>query len=65
MLIPLHNLRHIYQHILKSALELDGQGCSIFIFVSNDTDSLSSLKILLTLFKSDEVQFTAIPVFSN
>ena len=65
MLIPLHNLCHIYQHILKSALELDGQGCSIFIFVSNDTDSLSSLKILITLLKSDEVQFTAIPVFSN
>ena len=65
MLIPLHNLRHIYQHILKSGIELDGKGCSIFIFVSNDPDSISSLKLLVTLLKSDEVQFTAIPVFSN
>ena len=55
MLIPLHNLRHIYQHILKSGIELDGKGCSIFIFVSNDPDSISSLKLLVTLLKSDEV----------
>jgi len=27
-------------------MELEGKGCTIFIFVSNDTDSLSSLKIL-------------------
>lgn len=27
-------------------MDLEGKGCSIFIFVSNDTDSLSSLKIL-------------------
>lgn len=65
MLIPVHNLKHLYQHILKTALEQDGQGCTIYIFVSNDTDSVVSLKILTTLLKSDEVQYVAIPVFSN
>jgi hypothetical protein len=33
--------------------------------VSNDCDSIASLKILTSLLKSDEVQFVAIPVFSN
>ena len=55
MLIPLHNIKHVYQHILQRALECDGLGCTIYIFVSNDTDSLASLKILTALLKSDEV----------
>lgn len=46
MLIPLHNIKQVYRHILQAALECDGLGCSIYIFVSNDTDSLTSLKIL-------------------
>jgi len=46
MLIPLANIKNVYQHILQSALECDGQGCTIYVFVSNDTDSLASLKIL-------------------
>jgi cell division control protein 45 len=33
--------------------------------VSNDVDSLGSLKILTSLLKSDEVQFVVIPVFSK
>ena len=46
MLIHLTNLKSVYQYILQSALEFDGKGCTIYIFVSNDTDSLASLKIL-------------------
>lgn len=46
MLIPLHSIKQVYQHILQAALECEGQGCSIYIFVSNDVDSLASLKIL-------------------
>lgn len=65
MLIPLNNLKHVYQYILSNALEFDGKGCTIYIFVSNDADSLASLKILSTLLKSDEVQFVTIPVFST
>jgi hypothetical protein len=105
MLIPLHNIKHAYQQILKEALECEGLGCTIYIFVSNDVDSLTSFKILSVsiqllivhilvnlsstlpmghqhvfstfvnpfshffivqnLFKSDEVQFVSIPVFSQ
>ena len=46
MLIPLQNIKHVYAHILQSALEQDGLGCTIYIMVSNDCDSISSLKIL-------------------
>jgi len=46
MLIPLHNIKVVYQHILQNALENDGLGCTIYIFVSNETDSLASFKIL-------------------
>jgi hypothetical protein len=46
MLIPLLNINQIYKYITKEAMDLEGKGCTIFIFVSNDTDSLSSLKIL-------------------
>jgi hypothetical protein len=63
-LIHLTNLKGVYQYILQNALEFDGKGCTIYIFVSNDTDSIASLKILATLLKSDEVQYIAIPVFS-
>lgn len=47
MLIPLENIKHVYKKILQSALDCDGLGCSIYIFASNDTDSLSALKILM------------------
>lgn len=46
MLIHLTNLKGVYQYILQNALEFDGKGCTIYIFVSNDTDSIASLKIL-------------------
>lgn len=46
-------------------MEQDGNGCTIYIFISNDVDSIASLKILTSLLKSDEVQFVSIPVFSN
>jgi hypothetical protein len=47
MLIPLSDIKHVYQYILERALECDGLGNSIYIFASNDTDSLSALKILM------------------
>ena len=50
MKIPLQNIRHIYDQILQAAHECDGLGCSIYIFVSNDTDSIASLKILTVSF---------------
>ena len=46
MLISLNNIKHVYHHILQNALEFDGKGCTIYILVSNDTDSLAALKIL-------------------
>lgn len=65
MLIPLNDIKHVYKHILQSALQCDGLGCTIYIFVSNDCDSIASLRILTSLLKSDEVQFVSIPVFSK
>jgi len=57
MLYSVANFKILYNYILKKALESDGLGCTIFIFVNNDCDSLASLKILSTLLKSDEVQY--------
>jgi hypothetical protein len=50
---------------LEEALQADGKGCSIYVLVSNDTDSLASLKILTKLMKEDEVMFSVNPVFSR
>lgn len=50
MLIPLHKIKFAYQQILKDALECDGLGCTIYILVSNDVDSLTSFKILSVSF---------------
>lgn len=58
MKIPLQNIRHIYDQILMSAHECDGLGCSIYIFVSNDTDSIASLKILTVSLK-DMINLTS------
>ena len=65
MLIPLDQIVQLYRKIVKDAVKCDGQGSTINILVSNDTDSLAALKILTTLLKQDEVQFVSIPVFSN
>mmetsp|Transcript_13275 Transcript_13275/g.18088 ORF Transcript_13275/g.18088 Transcript_13275/m.18088 type:complete len:180 (+) Transcript_13275:83-622(+) len=37
----------------------------MYIFVSNDTDSLCALRIFTTILRQDEVRFVTIPVFSN
>lgn len=77
MLIPLDKLRSLYDQIIKNALSCEGLGTSIYIFVTNETDSLCSLKmitvsshwsfitILKTLLKADEMQYNCVPVFSN
>lgn len=65
MLYSVANFKILYTYMLKKAMECDGLGCTIFIFVNNDCDSLASLKILTSLLKSDEVQFQVIPAFSN
>lgn len=46
MRVPKERLKILYETILKSALQCDGQGCTLFILVSNDTDSVACLKIL-------------------
>lgn len=45
MLVPLNQLKLLYSQILAEALKSDGEGCSIYIFVANDTDALAALKI--------------------
>jgi len=37
----------------------------MYIFASNDTDSLCALRIFNTILRQDEVRFVNIPVFSN
>jgi hypothetical protein len=46
MLIPLDKLRLVYDQILMNAIPCEGQGTSIYIFVTNETDSLCSLKLI-------------------
>ena len=40
MLIPLDQIVQLYRKIVKDAVKCDGQGSTINILVSNDTDSL-------------------------
>jgi len=65
MLIPLDRIKNLYLQIIKNANESDQYGCTTYIFVSNETDSLCALRILTTILKQDEIQFVSIPVFSN
>lgn len=51
--------------MLQAALEKEQHGCTMYIFVSNDTDSLCALRIFTTILRQDEVRFVSIPVFSN
>jgi len=51
--------------MLNAALEKESRGCTMYIFVSNDTDSLCALRIFTTILRQDEVRFVTIPVFSN
>jgi len=47
--MPLADIDHIkkvYQQIIQRALQTEGEGCTTYIFVSNDTDALCALKIL-------------------
>ena len=39
-------------------------GCTVLILVANDLDALSACKILTSLLKQDNVQYSVIPVFS-
>ena len=50
MLIPLLNIKKVYQNIINKALDCNGQGCPVYIFVTNDTDSLCALKMLTVKF---------------
>lgn len=45
MLIPLNQIRQIYHTMLSMALEKESRGCTMYIFVTNDTDSLCALRI--------------------
>ncbi len=45
MLIPLNQIRQIYHTMLNAALEKENRGCTMYIFVSNDPDSLCALRI--------------------
>ena len=46
MLIPLAQIRQIYHTMLNMALEKEQRGTTMYIFATNDTDSLCALKIL-------------------
>ena len=46
MIIPLDKLKQLYLQIVKHANESGQYGCTTFIFVSNETDSLCALRIL-------------------
>jgi hypothetical protein len=46
MLLPPEKLRGLYEQIIKNALTCEGQGTSIYIFVTNEADSLCALKML-------------------
>lgn len=45
MLIPLTQIRQIYHTMLNMALEKEQRGCTMYIFATNDTDSLCALRI--------------------
>ncbi|CDW73747.1 cell division control protein 45 [Stylonychia lemnae] len=67
MLLPLDKLNRIYDQILQNS-NIEGNRCNqavTQIFVSNSVDSICALKILLTLLKSDQLQYILTPVFSN
>lgn len=51
--------------MLNMALEKESRGCTMYIFVTNDTDSLCASRIFTTILRQDEVRFVVIPVFSN
>jgi hypothetical protein len=56
MLIPPEKLSSLYEQIIKNALGCEGQGTSIYIFVSNESDSLCALK-MLTVIKYPDFKF--------
>ena len=65
MLIPLNNFKKVYENIINQALEAEKEGTTIYIFISNDSDSLCALKMIKTLLKHNEALHTCIPIFSN
>jgi hypothetical protein len=52
MLTPLDRIKLLYAKIIKDALESENQGCTTYIFVSNDTDSLCAMRILTVSYES-------------
>lgn len=46
MLTPLDRIKVLYAKIINDALESEKNGCTTYIFVSNDTDSLCAMRIL-------------------
>jgi hypothetical protein len=53
MKIPLDQIKRLYTNIVENAL--DAGGVSTYIFVSNETDSLCSLKVLSNVLRADEI----------
>ena len=45
MLIPLAQIRQLYLRMLNSTIQKERLGCTVQIFVANDTDSLCALRI--------------------
>ena len=45
MLIPINQIRQIYHTMLNMALEKESRGCTMYIFVTNDTDSLCASRV--------------------
>ena len=46
MLTPLDRIKVLYAKIINDAVDSEKNGCTTYIFVSNDTDSLCAMRIL-------------------
>ena len=49
MLIPPQNLRAYYKEMIANSLNKEKQGTTIYIFVTNEADSLCALKMLTVI----------------
>jgi len=61
VLKQMDDLKGMYTEIVGRSLK---GGCTVLILVANDLDAISACKILTSLLKQDNVQYSVLPVFS-
>jgi len=61
MIITIENARSCYEEIVNKCKKSNGK---VVIFVGFDIDSLCSLRILISLFRSDNIKYEIIPVMN-